>query len=210
MNYYYDVLLNFQDIYYMFYEWDELDNIEFIKKIPLVHTESKTICDMISKKIKVNLDFLNQLENKTKLKQNKYLKYACIISDGKNSIAIEFNDNGEIISKSSLTIEDELNINEFIYSVNKINIQYENIADEILNKEIRQETKIKKILKLEINDMYKNKNFSKLKYIYLEWFNELLDSIDLMYKNMLNKLNKELTDKEYYIYELLKISYNNV
>jgi len=210
MNYYYDVLLNFQDIYYMFYEWDELDNIEFIKKIPLVHTESKTICDMISKKIKVNLDFLNQLENKTKLKQNKYLKYACIISDGKNSIAIEFNDNGEIISKSSLTIEDELNINEFIYSVNKINIQYETIADEILNKEIRQETKIKKILKLEINDMYKNKNFSKLKYIYLEWFNELLDSIDLMYKNMLNKLNKELTDKEYYIYELLKISYNNV
>jgi len=210
MNYYYDVLLNFQDIYYMFYEWDELDNIEFIKKIPLVHTESKTICDMISKKIKVNLDFLNQLENKTKLKQNKYLKYACIISDGKNSIAIEFNDNGEIISKSSLTIEDELNINEFIYYVNKINIQYETIADEILNKEIRQEKKIKKILKLEINDMYKNKNFSKLKYIYLEWFNELLDSIDLMYKNMLNKLNKELTDKEYYIYELLKISYNNV
>lgn len=210
MNYYYDVLLNFQDIYYMFYEWDELDNIEFVKKIPLVHTENKIISDVITKKIKVNLEFLNQIENKTKLKLNKSLQYACIICDGKNSVAVEFNQKGEIISKSSLTIEDELNINEFIYSVNKLLLTYEIIEDDILNKEIRQETKIKKILKLEINDMYKNKNFSKLKYIYLEWFNELSDSVDLMCKNMLNKLNKELTEKEYYIYELLKISYNNV
>lgn len=210
MNYYYDVLLNFQDIYYMFYEWDELDNIEFIKKIPLVHTDSKVVSDMISKKLKITIDFLKQIENKTKLKQNKYLKYACIFSDGKNSIAVEFNDDGNIISKSSLSIEDELNINEFIYSINKMSIEYEKLEDDIFNNEIRQETKIKKILKLEINDMYKNKNYSKLKYIYLEWFNELIDNIDLMYKNMLNKLNKELTDKEYYIYELLKISYNNV
>ena len=58
--------------------------------------------------------------------------------------------------------------------------------------------------------MYNNKEFSKLKYIYLEWFNELLDDIEKMHNNMLKKLKCNLTEKEYNIYELIKLSYNNV
>ena len=210
MNYYYDVLLNFQDNYYMFYEWDEQDNLEFAKKIPLFHVDSLMVSDAISKIFEVDTEFLKQIENKTKLKQNKVLKYACIISDGKNSIALEFNDSGKIINKSSLTIEDELNINEFIYTINKSKITYKDIRVCKKTKEIRQELKIKKILKLEINNIYNNKNYSKLKYLYLEWFEEILNNVDEMYNNMLNKINNKLTDKEYHIYELIKLSYNNV
>jgi len=210
MNYYYDILLNFQDKFFMFYEWDEFDNIEYFKKIPMFYVDNKTISNMILKIFKVDDDFLNMIENKTKLKQNKYLKYTCIVSDGKNSVALEFNDEGLVINKSSLTVEDELNINEFVYSISKSKINYEIISDDIFYKETRQELKIKKILKLEIESMYKQKNYSKLKYIYLEWFDEILDNIENMYNNMLNKINNKLTDKEYHIYELIKISYNNV
>lgn len=210
MNYYYDVLLNFQDNYYMFYEWDEQDIIEYAKKIPLFYIDTQMLSDMISKVIEVDTDFLKQIENKTKLRQNKVLKYASIMSDGKNSVALEFNDQGIVINKSSLIVEDELNINEFIYSVNKNSINYKIIRDCKKNKEIRQELKIKKILKLEINDMYKKGNYSKLKYIYLEWFDEILKNVDDMYNNMLEKINNKLTDREYHIYELIKMSYNNV
>lgn len=210
MNYYYDVLLNYQEKYFMFYEWDDRDNLEFIKKIPLFHVDSKTINNMISKIIKVEDMFLKQIENKTKIKQNKILKYNCIFSDGKTSIALEFNDEGIIINKSSMMLEDELNINEFIYSINPSKINYQIIDNDLLNKETRQELKIKNILKLEIENMYLKKEFSKLKYIYLEWFNEILDNIDNMYNNMLNKIDEELTDKEFHIYELIKLSYNNV
>jgi len=210
MNYYYDVLLNYQDKYFMFYEWDELDVIEFVKKIPLFHVDSKVVIDMISKIFKIEDSFLKQIENKTKLKQNKYLKYNCIVSDGKNSLALEFNEDGEVINKSSLMVEDELNINEFIYSIKETKINYEIIKNDIFTKEIRQEIKIKKILKLEINNMYEKKEYSKLKFIYLEWFNEILDNIDTMYNNMLNSIKNKLTEKEYHIYELIKLSYNNV
>ena len=210
MNYYYDVLLNYQDKYFMFYEWDELDVIEFVKKIPLFHVDSKVVIDMISKIFKIEDSFLKQIENKTKLKQNKYLKYNCIVSDGKNSLALEFNEDGEVINKSSLMVEDELNINEFIYSIKESKINYEIIKNDILTKEIRQEIKIKKILKLEIESMYEKKEYSKLKFIYLEWFNEILDNIDTMYNNMLNSIKNKLTEKEYHIYELIKLSYNNV
>ena len=210
MNYYYDVFLNFQDNYYMFYEWDEIDTVEYVKKIPLFHVDANTIIDMLGKKVKVNSNFLKEIENKTKLKQNKYLKYTAIFGDGKNSLALEFNDEGLVINKSSLTVEDELNINEFIYSIAELKIDYEIISPCSFTKETRQELKIKKILKLELESIYKNKNYSKLKYIYLEWFNELSSNIDEMYNKMLNKINKELTEKEFHIYELIKISYNNV
>jgi len=194
----------------MFYEWDKEDNIEYIKKIPLFHIESKTYIDLYSKKIKVTKEFLNIIENKTKLKQNNYLKYTAIFSDGKNSIGLEFNNDGIVISKSSVMLEDELNINEFMYSVKLSELNYEIIGEDEIQKETRQELKVKNILNVEINKMFKNKEYSKLKYIYLEWFNELLEDIDKMYENMLIKINNHLLEKEYIIYELIKLSYNNV
>lgn len=210
MNYYYDVLLNFQEKYCMFYEWDEQDGIEFVKKIPLYHIDSKTYIDLFNNKVKVTNEFLKNIENKTKLKSNIYLEYTAIFSDGKNSIALEFNKKGEVINKSSLMLEDELNINEFMYSISINTLNYETIDSEIRYKETRQELKIKRLLKLEIDSMYKNKEYSKLKYIYLEWFNELSDNIENMYNNMLDKIKDDLSSKEYDIYELIKLSYNNV
>lgn len=210
MNYYYDLLLNFQDEYYMFYEWDEGDNIEFIKKIPLFHVDTKMISDTILNIIEVDKNLLEQIYEKTRLKQNKTLDYACVISDGKNNIALKFNKQGIIISKSSLLSEDELNINEFIYTITKSKINYQIISRCKLQKETRQELKIKEYLDVEIKKIYNKKNYSKLKYLYLEWFDKILDNNEEMYQNMLNKINDKLTFKEYHIYELIKMSYNNV
>lgn len=208
MNYYYDILLNFEDEYCMFYEWDKCDNIEFIKKIPLYHVDNKVYKDFLTKKIKVDTNFLSNIFNKTKLKQSKVLKYACIFGDGKNAIAIEFNDDGTLISKSSILLEDELNINEFMYSINILNLDYIVLEKERIRKETRQEEKIKKILRIEIDNMYKNNNKSKIKYIYLEWFDELSDNYDLMYNKMINKLNNKLTKKEYEIYNIFKLTFS--
>lgn len=210
MNYYYDMLLNFQDKYYKFYEWDEEDELLLIKKIPMIHIESKDLNKIIRNVIKVNEDFLKSIFNKTKLRQNKLLEYACIFSDGKNSIAVEFNNTGESFRKSSLLLDDEININEFSYSINKSSIKYDVLQKEEMLLETRQEQKIRESLLSEINKMYKENNASKLKYIYLAWFDELNDDLEFIYTKMLNKLEEALTKREYKIYELLKISYNNV
>ena len=208
MNYYYDVLLNFQEDYYMFYEWDNDDTLEYIKKIPLYHISKEKYKTIYTKKIKISNEFLSEIENKTKLKKGKTLLYAAIFSDGKSAIALEFNNDGEVINKSSLLLEDEINICEFMYTLDEEEFDFEIIQNENFKKETRQEEKIKKLLKLEIDSMYKAKNNSKLKYIYLEWFDEYIDNIDLIYKKMINRLDKKLTKKEYEIYELIKITYN--
>ena len=210
MDYYYDILLNFQEGYCMFYEWDENDAIDYIKKIPIYHVSSKIYNDFYMSKIKVSEGFLKEIENKTKLKQNGSLKYACIISDGKNSLGLEFNDKGLLQNKSSLILEDELNINEFMFNISLSNIDYEVVEKDSIPKYTRQEEKVKKLIRVEINDIYNKKNYSKLKYIYLEWFKELKCDYEEMYQEMLKKLDGDLTDREYNIYELIKLSYNNV
>ena len=210
MDYYYDILLNFQDAYCMFYEWDENDYLEYIKKIPLYHVDSKTFNDFYLNKVKVSLEFLKEILNKTKLKQNNSLKYACIISDGKNSLGVEFNDEGILQYKSSLILDDELNINEFMFNISISNITYEVLSKDVSSKYTRQEEKVKNLIRVEIKDIYAKKNYSKLKYIYLEWFRELKCDYEKMYQEMLDKLEGDLTEREYTIYELIKLSYNNV
>ncbi len=210
MDYYYDILLNFQDVYCMFYEWDENDYLEYIKKIPLYHVDSKTFNDFYLNKVKVSLEFLKEILNKTKLKQNNSLKYACIISDGKNSLGVEFNDEGILQYKSSLILDDELNINEFMFNISISNITYEVLSKDVSSKYTRQEEKVKNLIRVEIKDIYAKKNYSKLKYIYLEWFRELKCDYEKMYQEMLDKLEGDLTEREYTIYELIKLSYNNV
>ncbi len=207
MNYYYDLLLNFNEEYYKFYEWESNDIILYIKKIPLYHIDHNTYIKLLTNKIKINSELLNSIRNNTKCK-NDFIEYACIFSDGKNSIAVEFNKEGISINKSSLLLDDELNINEFIYDVDIAKIDYKKIKKEEKRIDTRKDEKIKRILKIEIDNMYNNKNYSKLKYIYLEWFNTLDDNYDLMYKNMLKRLKNKLSRKEYDIYKIIKLTYS--
>ena len=55
MNYIYDILLNFNDIYYDFYEWNISDNIEHIRKIPLFKISIKDMITIKNNYIKLIL-----------------------------------------------------------------------------------------------------------------------------------------------------------
>ena len=49
MNYYYDIILNWnENIPYNFYEWNDYDYLELIKKIPLIKIKHKTLVDIWS------------------------------------------------------------------------------------------------------------------------------------------------------------------
>ena len=48
----YDILVNFNDKLYDFYEWSENDLIEHIRKIPLIKVKKKLLDKVIEKKHK--------------------------------------------------------------------------------------------------------------------------------------------------------------
>lgn len=210
MNYYYDTLINLQDNYRYFYEWDKNDYIEGVKKIYIVCVNSNTYEDLFKNIICVSNTFLEKIYNKCKLKNGKIIPYICIFSDTKNACIIEFDSNGKSISKSSLLLEDELNVCELAYSIDKEFFDYE-ILEKEKNKEMTiQEEQIKKLIVLEIKKCVEEKNYSKLKFIFLEWFNYLEEDIDLIIDKINETLLKPLTEKEFEIYNIIKLSYNNV
>ena len=50
MNYIYDVLCNFQNVYYDFYDWNKTDDILRIRKIPIIKVNDEVYLDLKNNK----------------------------------------------------------------------------------------------------------------------------------------------------------------
>ena len=68
MVYIYDIILNLTDDNRIleFFEWDQFDNIEHIKKIPLFRVNTSFIDDLINYEIKIEEDILKWKDNVSK------------------------------------------------------------------------------------------------------------------------------------------------
>lgn len=209
MNYYYDVLLNFLDTNIYFYEWDSLDNIEYYKRVPLIQVNSKTLKDFINNNIVVEKEFLDTIKDKAK-KRDNYSSYIAIFADKNGSIALEFDENGNSIARSFLGLEDDLNICDILYTIDNLKVNYKINTSIDYNDNLRIEDKIKLIIKTEVKSLYKKQDFTKLKYLFMEWFNKIPVDNEVMYQSMIEKLNNKIGDKEKKIYDLIKLSYNKV
>ena len=209
MNYYYYVVLNFSDINMLFYEWNKFDNLELYKRVPIIQVNSKTLNDFINNNVVVDENFLEMIKDKAK-KKGDCPSYIAIFADRNGSIALEFDENGNSLYRSFLDIDDDLNISEFLYTVDIMKVSYE-IKDEIkYNDCLRMEDEIKLLIKTEINSLHKKKDFVKLKYLYMEWFNKVPYDNEQIYDYMINKLNDKVGIEEKRIYDLIKLSYNKV
>ena len=214
MNYYYDIILNWNEGQeYEFYEWNDTDYLELIKKIPLIKIKHKDFLNVLTNKIKVSKDFLEEIKDKTLLSTKKIvnkIEYACLITDGKNVLALEFNREGLVISRSKLLIDDELGILEFAYNLKDAIFIYEIVNPLEYNFDLRQEKDAKHLIELEIDNLYRNKDKAKLKYLYYEYKEETLDDIDIIYQNIKKDLEKDLNKELLKLYYVIKLSYHNV
>lgn len=214
MNYYYDIILNWsEEVAYDFYEWNDTDYLELIKKIPLFRIKHKSLIDIISSKIKVNEEFLNLIKDKTIISGKNIVNkvtYASLFTDGKNIIAIEFNNEGYSISYSKLLIDDELNVLEVAYDLRDYALEYEVIEPLNVITNLRQEEEAKRLIILELNNLYQNKDLAKLKYLYYEYKKSTKEDIEEIYEELLDSLNKDFNNNVLKLYYIIKLSYHNV
>lgn len=214
MNYYYDVILNWNEFSpYSFYEWNDSDYLELIKKIPFIKIKHKNLIDIYSNNIKVDKEFLNSIKDKTLVSDKDTLckiNYACLFTDNKSVIAIEFNDNGESINRSKLLIEDEINALEISFSLKEMEVNYEVIDSIYEHKSLRQVEEAKKIITLEINNLYQNKELSKLRYLFYEYKGEKSTDLDKIYETLMRDLDSNFTEDFFRIYDIIKLSYHKV
>jgi len=215
MIYVYDMILNWtdEDKVYEFFEWEQNDAIEHIKRIPLFKVKTNIFDEMLNYDFKVEESFLNKIYNLSEKYASNCVEkilYASVFTDGIRAIAIEFNAEGESIYRSRLLLDEEQDVT--IISNKLLEYKLDIIKGRKRTREeftTRLEHDIKKILTIEINDSYKKRNFDKLKYLYFELFDKEQNDIDIAYRKILQSIDKELNCNHNKLYEVIKLSYQN-
>ena len=189
-----DVLLNFNNNLYEFYEWQKNDKIIHIKSIMICKVNDKIINDFISKSIKVDKKFLDMIKNQAEVytyTSSYTIKYAVILYNDKLAVAFKFDDNGICVSKSKLIYDEE---DDVISSIqDEIEINYEVLG--ILPNNTKT-TRKEKILIMNLcnylEDLYKNKKYDAIKYYCLECFDKDVGEEEAYQKLKLHILNCDL------------------
>lgn len=212
MNYYYDVILNFDlDHFWKFYEWEVDDYFTIVKKIPLFRVSFETICDFLMYQINVSQSFCEEIAHKTTLKDSKENFYASfLISDTKNSLAVLLNENGRVIALSNLCISDSNHLNEYMYTLKEVDISYQTLECREFRHPLRQKEKMKNFVLVELNTLFRENNVLKMKYLYYEWFHKEGEDITLMYQDMVNHLPCISWDTLSYLDYFIRLSFHQV
>ena len=185
MNYYYDVVLNFDSEHiWKFYEWEKDDYFTIIKKIPLFRVSFETICDFLTYEVVVDSSFVKQVAHQTIYQGHEDFYATFLLSDSKNSIAVLLREDGQVEAISHLSIVEGNHLNEYIYTLNSTSVEYKTLGKKVMNSENRQKMKMKNFVLVELNTLYDEKNIFKMKYLYYEWFLEEESDISNMYQRM--------------------------
>lgn len=205
MVYIYDILLNFNENLIEFFEWEEFDNIKYVKKIALFKTNTLFINDLIKNQIKLEDEFIDKVP-KYEMNGIKDTYCACLVTDGKIAIAILI-ENKKIISVSRLLLDEEEEVLEMASNLDEVSVNYEVIKTKKMVKNLltRKEENIKNNLIKEIDKLYKNKNYDKLFYLYYEYSNRESHDVNYVYNYLINSLNN-FDIKHKYLFDILLMS----
>ena len=198
MNYIYDIVLNFQNNYYQFFEWHKTDKIKNISKIIVYHVSDKDLFDLTYNQIIIGEPLLTELKQLNK----KYKKIICLVSNTKQTIGLQISDDGKILKRSSLLFEEETEVNnlaqelpitEIIYQKNiKIEPHYK------LRSEIEKKDTITKYIN-QTNDLL------ILKYLYYEYFKEECSDNTKIKLSLLKVIEEDWTKKKNNLYQIITI-----
>lgn len=199
----YDILINFIDskrIYEVF-EWNKDDEIEHIKRIPLFLVEHSFIDGLIRYDVSVSKEFLESIKDKTLLYRGGKIKYATLLTEGNRVYAFEFNYDGVVEYYSSLLLDEEEETLELIPQLDIYKVDYKiNGKDKKVILLTRKDEQNRNYIINDLKYTYKSRNYSKLKYLYNECFEDdkttnkekldrLLSSLDKIDSPVRNKLN---------------------
>lgn len=212
MIYTYDILLNWtkEERLKEFYEWNLEDDLEHIKKMPIIRIRESLLKDLLTSKVKIDKTFLSKIKYKTESyfhNEIDVIDYAVIVTTEKKALALELDNEGNIMYKSSLLIDEEEEVLEIGEELVIMDIPYEVITK---NKKVsyltRKEEEEKKFLIKEIKKIKQNKERSKLNYLYKEFFVDNVESFNDKLTLLEKEISKDYNSFHHNLYNLLKLS----
>ena len=202
MNFIYNIFLNFNKKIYEFYDWNKEDIIIHIRKILAFKISTKNLKIIKNNVVQIDKKILDKCKNKTEDFNNNNIKYAILLSDGKELIAIKLNKNFITSGKSSLMIDEHQEIVKIINKYKETTLKIKIIKKEKPNNyRTRFETKNEKFINKQLKNIEKEKQEKKLNYICLECFGKTEPTLD----KALIKIKKEIVKNNDNFHKVFKI-----
>lgn len=205
MNYTYDILANFNEKFYDFYDWNNVDKLDHIKRLPILKVKKQFLKNIKYNEVTVEKAILDKIYKKTEFfkKTKKPENYICALCDGTEAIIIKLDKNGKVIQRSSMLIDEE---NEIIDMSEVMNTnEYEIKKTKTNTIDIFKTRKEKEIYDYIIKEL-KDINEEKLKYLYFDCFNKKENNIKKIKRKIKEEIKNNFEHIYLKIYEFLKLT----
>ena len=202
MNYIFDIVLNFHQNYYNFFEWNRTDKIKNIYKISLYRVTDKDLINLKYNNIKVKEPIINKIKEDNP----KHKKIICLVSNTKTSVGLLFDESGNLLKRSSLLFEEETEVNHIAKTLPITKIEYLKNTLVSTKNTLRIEKEKKELLENYIKDL---SDEYTLKYLYYEYFNKECNDISKIKNILLQELASEWTIKKNNLYQIINILTKN-
>ena len=212
MNYVYDILSNFNQELYDFYDWDKNDNFTHLRKVPSFRVSKEVLVDLMFKKVKIKGNLLKLIKDKTQVFTKEgvdVIEYCFIVSDSVNALGVILDEDGVVYKRSKFLVSEELEINKCLKTSKIYNVEYNLLSSKThYSNMTRNEEKVTNLILNELELIMDSTD--KIDYLYYEWFNKDEKNIEFMKKNITKKLNGPISDSEKKVYDLIKLCYKTV
>lgn len=205
MNYVYDILSNFNQELYDFYDWDKNDNFTHLRKVPSFRVSKEVLVDLMFKKVKIKGNLLKLIKDKTQVFTKEgvdVIEYCFIVSDSVNALGVILDEDGVVYKRSKFLVSEELEINKCLKTSKIYNVEYSLLSSKThYSNMTRNEEKVTNLILNELELIMDSTD--KIDYLYYEWFNT--NKGKNKYKKLVSSIKSSYTSKHEYILELLNL-----
>lgn len=205
MNYVYDILSNFNQELYDFYDWDKNDNFTHLRKVPSFRVSKEVLVDLMFKKVKIKCNLLKLIKDKTQVFTKEgvdVIEYCFIVSDSVNALGVILDEDGVVYKRSKFLVSEELEINKCLKTSKIYNVEYNLLSSKThYSNMTRNEEKVTNLILSELELIMDSTD--KIDYLYYEWFNT--NKGKNKYKKLVSSIKSSYTSKHEYILELLNL-----
>ena len=202
MNYIYDIILNFNEKFYDFYEWKSNDNVINVRKIPVLKVDENTYIALRNNKVQVSLETIEVLKKNFSLYNEKIEgNIICLITNGMSAFGVMFNNNGYLIKRSSMLFDEEEEVIDESENIKEVKIEFIKNEKQKSNNISRIVNEKQKFIKDYISSL---DDELTLKYIYYDYFEKEEDKNNIK-EILLSEINSEWNSKLSKLYDLTKL-----
>ena len=188
----YDILVNFKDQAYEFYEWNKNDDIKHVKSIPTFRVSNDCLLDFDNCNLVVSKKKKKMIENQTEIFYKGTIKveaFSCVLFCDYKAMAFIFNEKGNLIGKSNLLFDESDDIITSCANLKQTKIDYNVISVSKINSTCtRKEKMVIESLLEYLEKIHERKKDYEIKYMYFECFDKVSKDDENAYLELIKQI----------------------